>query len=264
MRVIWFNQVTLFFIIMYEFLISFFGGLIAGGINTLAGNGSAIVLVILTDVIGLSPNVANGTNRIGVLFQTLASSYELNKARDQVLKDSKFIITVTILGALVGVYVASEISNEAFRAAYHFMMVFMLFVILFKPSRWLKKENVSSNIPKYIVFLAYFAVGFYGGFIQMGVGIFLLAVLVLLSGYTIMNSNLIKSIIVASYTVLVLAIFHFKGLVDWESGMVIALSQALGGWLMAKYANKSPHIEKIAYFLLVAIVLFSVFYQLFQ
>ena len=95
----------------------------------------------------------------------------------------------------------------------------------------------------------------------MGVGIFLLAVLVLLSGYTIMNSNLIKSIIVATYTVFVLAIFHFKGLVDWEAGMVIALSQALGGWLTAKYANKSKYIEKIAYFLLVGIVLFSVIYQ---
>lgn len=247
---------------MAEFLISFFGGIIAGGINTLAGNGSAIVLVILTDVIGLTPNVANGTNRIGVLFQSLASSYELNKAKDQSIKDSKFIILSTVSGALAGVLVASEISNESFKVVYHFMMVFMLLVILFKPSRWLRNENLITSYPSYIVFLAYFLVGFYGGFIQMGVGIFLLAVLVLFSGYTIMNSNLIKSIIVATYTTLVLAIFHFKGLVDWEAGMVIALSQALGGWLTAKFASKSKHIEKIAYFLLVGIVLFSVIYQI--
>ena len=89
----------------------------------------------------------------------------------------------------------------------------------------------------------------------MGVGIFLLAALVLLAGYTIMNSNLIKALIVAVYTVIVLIVFQIKGLVDWEAGIVIALSQGLGGWLTAKYANNSIYVEKIAYALLVIIVL---------
>ena len=52
-------------------------------------------------------------------------------------------------------------------------------------------------------------------------------------------------------------------LVDWEAGIVIALSQGLGGWLTAKYANNSIYVEKIAYALLVIIVLFSVVYQFF-
>jgi uncharacterized protein len=248
---------------MLEFLVSFFGGLIAGSINTLAGNGSAIVLIILTDVAGLSPNVANGTNRIGVLIQTLASGYELNKKHNQELRNSKSIIIVTVLGALLGVFIASIISNEQFKQAYKFMMLLMLIVILVKPSRWLKSEKSLPLFPAYISYPVFFLVGVYGGFIQMGVGIFLLAALVLLAGYTIMNSNLVKALIVASYTVVVLIIFQIKGLVDWEAGIIIALSQGLGGWLTAKYANNSVYVEKIAYFLLVLIVVFSVIYQFF-
>ncbi len=248
---------------MLEFLVSFFGGLIAGSINTLAGNGSAIVLIILTDVVGLSPNVANGTNRIGVLIQTVASGYELNKKHNQELRNSKSIIIVTVLGALLGVFIASIISNEQFKQAYKFMMLLMLIVILVKPSRWLKSEKSLPLFPAYISYPVFFLVGVYGGFIQMGVGIFLLAALVLLAGYTIMNSNLVKALIVASYTVVVLIIFQIKGLVDWEAGIVIALSQGLGGWLTAKYANNSVYVEKIAYFLLVLIVVFSVIYQFF-
>jgi uncharacterized membrane protein YfcA len=248
---------------MYEFLFSLFGGLIAGSINTLAGNGSVIVLVILTDVIGLSPNVANGTNRIGVLLQTLASGWELNKKHNQELKNSRNIVIAAVLGALVGVYFASVISNEDFKIAYKFMMLFMLVVIMVKPSRWLKKSNATQVFPLYVTLPAFFLVGVYGGFIQMGVGIFLLAALVLLSGYTIMNSNLIKALIVALYTIVVMVVFQLNGLIDWKAGIVIALSQGIGGWLTAKYANKSPYIEKIAYILLVVIILVSVIYQFF-
>ncbi|HMP28352.1 MAG TPA: sulfite exporter TauE/SafE family protein, partial [Saprospiraceae bacterium] len=202
-----------------------------------------------------------GTNRIGVLMQTFASGWELNKKHNQELKNSRGIIITTILGAILGVYFASVISNEQFKIAYKFMMVFMLFIILVKPSRWLIKSNLDRNLPQYIILPAYFFVGVYGGFIQMGVGIFLLAALVLLSGYTIMNSNLIKALIVGSYTVIVLIIFQIKGLVNWEAGIVIAISQGIGGWLTAKYANRSVYIEKIAYVLLVIITLVSVLYQ---
>jgi len=45
-----------------------FLGLIAGGINTLAGGGSNLTLPMLM-VLGLPPDVANGTNRVGVILQ---------------------------------------------------------------------------------------------------------------------------------------------------------------------------------------------------
>ena len=55
----------------YEYLIAILGGAFAGVINTLAGNGSAITLTILTELIGLPGNLANGTNRVGIFTQSL-------------------------------------------------------------------------------------------------------------------------------------------------------------------------------------------------
>ena len=54
--------------------IAVIGGFVAGVINTLAGNGSVITLSILTEVMGLPGNIANATNRVGVLLQGIASS----------------------------------------------------------------------------------------------------------------------------------------------------------------------------------------------
>ena len=54
----------------YHYLIAILGSALAGSINTLAGNGSAITLTILTEPIGLPGNLANGTNRIGIFTQS--------------------------------------------------------------------------------------------------------------------------------------------------------------------------------------------------
>ncbi|MCK7540556.1 MAG: sulfite exporter TauE/SafE family protein [Marinilabiliales bacterium] len=50
----------------YMFLAVIAAGLFAGFVNTLAGSGSLITLPLLM-FLGLPANVANGTNRIGVL-----------------------------------------------------------------------------------------------------------------------------------------------------------------------------------------------------
>jgi uncharacterized protein len=51
---------------MTRYLLLLIGGLVAGFINTLASSGSAITLPILL-FLGLSPHVANATNRLNVL-----------------------------------------------------------------------------------------------------------------------------------------------------------------------------------------------------
>ncbi|HPX06839.1 MAG TPA: sulfite exporter TauE/SafE family protein, partial [Tenuifilaceae bacterium] len=47
-------------------------GTAAGFINTLAGSGSLLTLPLLI-FLGLPANVANGTNRIGILLQSIVA-----------------------------------------------------------------------------------------------------------------------------------------------------------------------------------------------
>ena len=51
----------------FQYVIVISGGILAGIINTLAGNGSAITLTILSEMMGLPGNIANATNRIGIV-----------------------------------------------------------------------------------------------------------------------------------------------------------------------------------------------------
>ena len=53
-------------------------GFAAGFINTIAGGGSALTLPFLI-FLGLPANIANGTNRIGILMQNVVATSSFKK-----------------------------------------------------------------------------------------------------------------------------------------------------------------------------------------
>ena len=239
-------------------IIAIVGGFAAGIINTLAGNGSAITLSILTEVVGLPPNIANGTNRIGVLFQSSASSIPFIKNGRVDWSNSKIPIISGCIGAILGVWLAVSVSNEQFRQVFKYMLVFMFFMILIKPKRWLRETSDLDSGNLLLSIPLFFALGFYGGFIQMGMGVFFLVVTVLILRYNMIDANALKTIIVAIYTILVVAIFHSQGLIDWKVGGVMAIGQTAGGYLTAEFASKYKGIEVWAYRLLVVVVIIAI------
>lgn len=242
--------------------LSLVGGFVAGGINTFAGNGSAITLGILTEVMGLSGTLANGSNRIGVLAQGLTSSYHLGKSNQPLLRKNLDLIVFTILGSIIGVILAVLISDEDFKFVYKYMMVIMLVVVLIKPDKWMYGKISPPIVPRWLILVLFFILGIYGGFIQMGAGIFFLGLMVLLAGRPIMEGNILKAVVITIYTLIVLLVFMYKGLVDWEAGIYLAIGQALGGWISGKYAKDSPYASKVSYYLLLVVIV-VVIYRLF-
>lgn len=242
----------------YYYLIAVVGAGIAGVINTLAGNGSAITLTILTEVLGLPPNLANGTNRVGIATQSVAGTYVFYKNGKLNLKRSQVYTIPVIIGAIFGVIVATQVSNDQFKQVFSFMMMAMFVVILVNPKRWLIETDHSRPVNYWVVIPSFLALGFYGGFIQMGMGVFFLALMVLGAKYSLVDANAIKNFVVMFYTLIVIAIFQYKGMIDWKIGMVMAIGQTAGGWWAAHFATRYKNANLWAYRLLVVIVLLAI------
>ena len=248
---------------IHHYFLVIIGGFAAGCVNTLAGNGSAITLTILTEVINLPGNLANGTNRIGVFFQSLTGSIAFYKNNKINIERSWHYILTLIIGAMLGVYVAIKIDNEQFKTVFKFLIVLMLIVTLVNPKRWLKETDQDYQLSLWIAIPALLALGFYGGFIQMGMGVFLLAFLVLGARYSIMESNVVKIIAVGLYTLIIIAVFQSKGLIDWHVGLTMAIGQSLGGWVTANKASQYPQANLWAYRLLIVVIFLAVFKMFF-
>ena len=238
--------------------IAVIGGFIAGVVNTLAGNGSAITLSIMTELMGLPPNLANGTNRVGVMMQSISSSYSFIKNDKLDISNSRWLLATATLGAILGVITAINVSNEQFHLVFKYLLVLMLVVLIINPKRWLINplEIPKSNTLSALIFFLF--LGFYGGFIQMGMGVIFLIVTVLILKYDLISANALKTAVVAFYTIIAVLMFHFSGLIDWKIGLTIGIGQAAGGFLTAEFASKYEKANLCAYIILVAVVILAI------
>lgn len=211
-------------------------GAAAGFINTLAGSGSLITLPLLI-FLGLPANVANGTNRVGVLLQNMVAVNSFRQQKILNLRSGFWLSVPAVVGSLVGAQVAVNLDEQMMRRAIGALMVAMLVVILVRPRRWLEGQQGEINErPSLLQLVIFFAVGLYGGFIQAGVGIFLLAALVLNVGYDLVRANAVKVLIILWFTIFALGVFIFNDQVRWDFGILLAIGNAIGGWLAARMA----------------------------
>lgn len=210
-------------------------GFASGFINTLAGSGSLITLPMLI-LLGLPANVANGTNRVGILVQSLVSVATFRSRGALDFGGSLEAVALTTIGAGVGAALAVDLDEALLRRTIGVLMIVMLGVVLLKPGRWLQSHATGQRSQWWIRYPVFFAIGVYGGFIQAGVGIFLLAGLVLGAGYNLVGANAIKNLIVLVFTVAAMAVFVFNDQVRWGLGALLAVGSAAGAWLAAHLA----------------------------
>jgi uncharacterized protein len=210
-------------------------GLVAGFINTLAGNGSLITLPLLI-LLGLPANVANGTNRVGVLLQNVVAVGTFARRGALDVRGSGKLIAASIAGAVLGAALAVDLDEALLRRVIGVLMLVMLAVLLFNPERWIATA-AARRAPRLLVEVPmFFAIGVYGGFIQVGVGVFLLAGLVLGAGFNLVAANATKNLIVLCFTAAALVVFVVNRQVDWAYGLLLATGQSLGGWAAARLA----------------------------
>lgn len=211
-------------------------GFLAGFINTLAGGGSALALPFLI-FLGLPANVANGTNRIAILLQNVVGSTGYHREKVLDLRKGLTLGVAAILGAVPGALFAISLNEFVMRRVVGAVLVVMLILVIVKPGIWLKARagNVGSS-NKWVSFIVFFLIGAYGGFIQAGVGFFLLAGLVLIEGLDLLRSNAIKVFLILLYTPLALVIFILNDQVDYKLGLVLAVGNMTGAWIGSKVA----------------------------
>ncbi len=211
-------------------------GLMAGFINTLAGSGSLITLPFLM-FLGLPANVANGSNRIAILLQNVVSVTGFRQKNILSYREGLFYAIPAVLGAVVGARIAINLNELVMRRTIGVLLVIMLFIVIYKPERWLQGEIVKHS-RKRTVFLVilFFFIGMYGGFIQAGVGFFLLAGLVLGAGADLVKANALKVFIILLYTPLALAFFMYYHQVNYMFGLVLAVGNMAGAWLGTRVA----------------------------
>ncbi len=240
----------------FHYALIVLAGFFAGFINTLAGSGSLITLPLLI-AMGLPANVANGTNRVAILLQNIVGVSSFKRQKVLEFKSSINLVIPAVIGSVIGAILAVDINEDIMKKSIGGLLIFMFFFILLKPSKWLQDQQVKAPLPYWARAIVFFLIGLYGGFIQAGVGFFLLSGLVLGAGYDLVKGNAVKVFIILIYTAFALVVFIINDQVNFKFGLILAVGNMMGAFVGARFAVKwGPKF--VRYLLLITIIVAAV------
>lgn len=241
-----------------QVVLIFLAGIASGFVNTVGGGGSLISLPALIFV-GLPSAVANGTNRIALMAQNIVAIEYFRQKGFFYPKLSIMLGIPAVLGSIVGAKFAISLSDEMFNRVLAYVMLTVLVLIIWRPEKKFLKSGEQEKLEGLRLVgaaLAFFGVGFYGGFIQAGVGFIIIASLALITGMSLVKINSLKVFISIIYMLSSLLVFVFSGKVDWLLGIVLAAGNAIGAYLGGVFSVRKGD-KWIRVFLVVTVLILS-------
>ncbi len=210
-------------------------GVVVGIINTLAGGGTIVTITLFT-ALGLPIGVANGTNRIPVLLQNFTSTLTFLKKRMLDVKTGIKLSIPTIIGNIAGSMVAAQIDELVFKICMGVVLVVILIYMIFDKERPPHIHAGHALKVKPLHYLWFLMIGFYSGYIYIGLGYLILAITIWTMDLDIITANVIKNFVIFLSTPFALAVFIYNGQVDFAFGLLHGAGNIVGAFLASHYA----------------------------
>lgn len=218
-------------------------GVISGFVNVLAGGGSFLTLPALI-FLGLPAGVANGTNRIGILIQNIGAVWSFRRKGVFPAGLGLLLSVPAVIGAVAGARIAVAIGDAEFRKILALVMLGVTLISLWKPSG---RTPLTSDTDLEFrgmrltgLCLAFFFVGVYGGFVQAGVGFFVIAALTVV-GLDLVRTNAVKLIVILILTLPALTVFLMAEKVNIAVGLLLGIGNFIGAYASTRVAIQKGH-----------------------
>lgn len=219
---------------LYVLLIS--AGFAAGIVNSIAGGGSFLTLPALM-LFGLDPQLANGTNRLAVLFSSASAVATFEKHSHLDKRLVRRVGIPTLMGVPLGALIAVHLPADAFQGIFGVLFLVMGVIILLDPKRLAGQHEVEER-PFWKLAPVFILIGVYVGFMQAGMGILLLVAMSWLNTGDLISSNAVKNSVGFIVTLAATLVFVVYGQVAWLPGLVMAFGNVFGGVVGARLAIK--------------------------
>lgn len=227
-------------------------GIVVGFINTLAGGGAIMSMTVFM-ALGLPIGVANGTNRIAVVLQNLTSSAVFIKKRLLDIKSGLKLSVPAIIGNIAGSMVATQINETVFKICMGVVLFAILAYMLFAKTHIHGGHGLKIKWWHYLWFLL---IGFYGGYVYIGLGYLILAITLTTMHLDIITANVIKGFVIFVATPFSLIVFMLHGQVDYGVGLLHALGNIIGTYVASHYGIHWG--TKFLKYFMIAVVLVSI------
>ncbi|MET0051234.1 MAG: sulfite exporter TauE/SafE family protein [Candidatus Thiodiazotropha sp.] len=233
----------------------------AGWLNVMAGGGSLLTVPVML-FMGIPGPVANGTNRIAILAQNISAITAFKRKGHAEFKLGLSLAAAASLGALGGASIGIHLEGVWFDRILALVMVAVLILMATGHDR--VKPSDGNDQPRNLLLghVLMVGAGFWGGFIQIGVGFILMPILHRVLGLDLIRVNMYKVMIVLVYTIVALFIFASNLQLLWWTGLSLAVGNSIGGWLGAHMtiSHGEKLIRRVLYVALIVFIIKLLFF----
>jgi uncharacterized membrane protein YfcA len=227
-------------------------GVFSGFLNTLASGGSAVALPLLIAT-GLSPAIANATNRLPVLFGFGTASLTFFRAGIYRPALVARVLIPSVSGGIVGVMLADGVSSHLLLMVINGALLVALVLLFTAIKNVLLKAFEAPERYRLVDVALLFLVGIWLGLIVIDGATYLMLVLILGMRMQLPSANAYKALVGFTLNVVAVALFARNGHVDWTMGATMAVGSVAGGYIGARL-SLSPHAKIWTFRVLVAVM----------
>lgn len=212
-------------------------GMLGGLCNAIAGGGIFFTFPALLAV-GLPPVTASATSAVAIWPGHAASLIgESTVLRQELIARPRRVVGFTIASA-GGAALLIASGDVLFQQLIPSLLLFATFLLVVGPAlnRWLSKNGV--RIGARAAALAEGMVAVYGGYFGAGLGVLLLALLMITGSGDLSRQNTVKNGLATLATSTAVLIFVLGGRVVWEAAILVFLGAAVGGVLGGRLARR--------------------------
>ncbi len=223
-----------------ELIIAVIIGLVSGFLGGTVGSGGMISVPALL-FLGLPPQMAVATNKVGDIGAFLAASEEYLKAKKINIKFMMILAVLAIVGSFLGTQIMIKLSAEFLNNLIGFVILLSLPFVFFKKKIGLKNHKVS-KLKMIIGMVIYFLLCVLGAMVGAGGATVMLIVIMFFFGFEIIEgygTNSIPEFFIA----LIPAIVYFtQGFVNIPIAIALFTGCLIGGFIGSKTALKKGSV----------------------
>ena len=224
-------------IILLSYLLLAAAGFIAGIMNSVAGGGTFLTFPALIFT-GVPSVVANASNAVALFPASLAAAWAYRSDfRHFEGVSIKAMIAVSLVGGIAGALLLVYTPEQTFDSLVPWLLLAATLIFSFGP-KIVPRLRTWFSIGPVTLLTIQFAVGIYGGYFGVAMGIVMLAVYSLF-GLTDLNTmNATKTLMSGLINGISLLVFVGAGKIVWPQTLTILVAAIIGGYLGARVARR--------------------------
>ncbi|RIK96068.1 MAG: sulfite exporter TauE/SafE family protein [Proteobacteria bacterium] len=227
---------------LYGIVLLSVAGFGAGVLNAVAGGGTFLTFAALV-ALGLPTIEANATSAVALNPANFASVFAYRREIHTHFRSMVGYSVMAVLGGLLGAGLLIWLGDEGFRPTVPWLL--LAATLLFAGSDRIRAvaepwAEAKAGGATAIAGVIMFVVSIYGGFFAAGMGIMMLAALIITERGDFHKANAIKILAALLIQLMSSAALIVGGLVHWPEAIVTMVASTLGGYYGVDVARRVP------------------------